>query len=189
MLLHSNDLMQSHRHWLTHGYDGKGREALYFKERDHYSGLVSKPTEFNKKWSGCCCIWDHWDEDYCIDSIPTCSLMDEVILEIFSGHLVKPAYAYCSNTKKKKPLPFSISSSFLPLLACIYLNNAWDLVLGALPLSVCLFKINRFMYSPIVSRFGQKSLQNVNVILITFQCLKVLIIYLFFTMFTTKLCC
>ncbi len=44
--------------------------------------------------------------------------------------------------------------SLLLLLACSYLNNAWDLVLGALPLSVCLFKINRFMYSPIVSRFG-----------------------------------
>ncbi len=42
---------------------------------------------------------------------------------------------------------------FLLLLACTYLNNAWDLVLRALPLSVCLFKMNRFMYSPIVSRF------------------------------------
>ncbi len=38
--------------------------------------------------------------------------------------------------------------SLLPLLACTYLNNAWDLVLRALPLSVCLVKINRFMYSP-----------------------------------------
>ncbi len=47
--------------------------------------------------------------------------------------------------------------SLLPLLACTYLNNGWDLglrVLLALPLSVCLFKINRFLYSPIVSRFG-----------------------------------
>ncbi len=35
--------------------------------------------------------------------------------------------------------------SLLPLLACIYLNNAWDLVLVALPLYVRLFKINRFM--------------------------------------------
>ncbi len=43
---------------------------------------------------------------------------------------------------------------FLPLLACAYLNNAWDLVLRALPLSVCLFKMNHFMYSPILSRFG-----------------------------------
>ncbi len=42
----------------------------------------------------------------------------------------------------------------LPLLACTYLNNAWDLVLQALPLSVCLFKMNCFMFSPIVSRFG-----------------------------------
>ncbi len=60
--------------------------------------------------------------------------------------------------KKKKKLflylHLSLSLSLLPLLACTYLNNAWDLVLGALPLSVCLFKINRFMYSPIVSRFG-----------------------------------
>ncbi len=40
------------------------------------------------------------------------------------------------------------------LLACTYLNNAWNLVLRALPLSVCLSKMNRFMYSPIVSRFG-----------------------------------
>ncbi len=30
------------------------------------------------------------------------------------------------------------------LLACTYLNNAWDLVLRALLLSVCLFKINCF---------------------------------------------
>ncbi len=42
----------------------------------------------------------------------------------------------------------------LPLIACTYLNNAWDLVLRALPLSVCFFKMNRFMYSPIVSSFG-----------------------------------
>ncbi len=51
-------------------------------------------------------------------------------------------------------LHLSLYLSLLVLLACIYFNNAWDLVLGALPLSVCLFKINRFMYSPIVSRFG-----------------------------------
>ncbi len=44
--------------------------------------------------------------------------------------------------------------SLLPLLACIYLNNAWDLVSRALLLYFCFFKMNRFMYSPIVSRFG-----------------------------------
>ncbi len=61
--------------------------------------------------------------------------------------------------KKKKlslfqNLHLSLYLSLVPLLACTYLNNAWDLVLLALPLYVCLFKINRFMYSPIVSRFG-----------------------------------
>ncbi len=46
--------------------------------------------------------------------------------------------------KKKK---MSLYLSLLPLLACTYLNNDWDLVLRALPLSDCLFKMNRFMYS------------------------------------------
>ncbi len=55
------------------------------------------------------------------------------------------------NNKKKK---LSLYLSLLPLLARTYLNNDWDLVLWALPLSDCLFKMNRFMYSPIVSRFG-----------------------------------
>ncbi len=57
---------------------------------------------------------------------------------------------------KKKTFTFfqNLHLSLLPLLACTYLNNAWDLMLLALPLYVCLFKINRFMYSPIVSRFG-----------------------------------
>ncbi len=48
--------------------------------------------------------------------------------------------------KKKKKLSLYL---FLLLLACTYLNNAWDLVLR-----VCFFKMNRFMFSPIVSRFG-----------------------------------
>ncbi len=45
--------------------------------------------------------------------------------------------------KKKNPsllyLHLSRYLSLLPLLACIYLNNAWDLVLLPLPLFVCLF--------------------------------------------------
>ncbi len=41
-------------------------------------------------------------------------------------------------------LHLSLYLSLLPLLVCIYLNNAWDLVLLELPLYVCLFKINRF---------------------------------------------
>ncbi len=56
--------------------------------------------------------------------------------------------------KKKKKKNLSLYLSLLPLLACTYLNNDWDLLLRALPLSDCLFKMNRFMYSPVVSRFG-----------------------------------
>ncbi len=56
--------------------------------------------------------------------------------------------------KKRKNRNLSLYLSLLPLLACTYLNNDWDLMLRALPLSDCLFKMNRFMYSPIVSRFG-----------------------------------
>ncbi len=54
--------------------------------------------------------------------------------------------------KYLKPL-FSLYL-FLLLLTCTYLNNVWDLVLRALPLSVCLFEMNRFMYSPSVSHIG-----------------------------------
>ncbi len=61
---------------------------------------------------------------------------------------------YLKKTKKTLFSKLSLYLSLLPLLACTYLNNAWDLVSLALPLYVCLFKINRFMYSPIVSRFG-----------------------------------
>ncbi len=59
------------------------------------------------------------------------------------------------NKKNKKKRNLSLYLSLLPLLACTYLNNDWDLVLRALPLSDCLFKMNRFMYSPIVSRVCQ----------------------------------
>ncbi len=70
-------------------------------------------------------------------------------------------YLTSSLTLKKS----SFSLSFSHSLASLYLleqclNNAWDLVLWALPLFVCFFKMNRFMYSPIVSRFGLKRLQN-----------------------------
>ncbi len=63
---------------------------------------------------------------------------------------------------KKGNLVFLFIYSFTCWLVLIWsmsetythLINVWDLVLRALPLSVCLFKMNRFMYFPIVSRFG-----------------------------------
>ncbi len=62
--------------------------------------------------------------------------------------------------KKKKLSLFSKSSSFSlsfsPSLASMYLfEQCLRLVLLALPLYVCLFKINCFMYSPIVSRLDK----------------------------------
>ncbi len=65
--------------------------------------------------------------------------------------------------KLKKTKNLSLDLSLLPLLACTYFNNAWDLVLRALPLSVCFFKMNRFMHSPIVRRFGKASAKWLNV--------------------------
>ncbi len=47
---------------------------------------------------------------------------------------------------KKEIYKYIYLHLFLPLLACTYLNNAWDLVLRALPLSVCLFKINHYVF-------------------------------------------
>ncbi len=81
-------------------------------------------------------------------------------LSIFKQQLKTHLFQLYLTIYKKKNLSLiinlhlSLYLSLLPLLACTYLNNAWDLVLLALPLYVCLFKINRFMYSPIVSRFG-----------------------------------
>ncbi len=72
----------------------------------------------------------------------------------FGTTWLHPKLVLKKKKKKKKKKKLSLYLSLLPLLARTYLNNDWDLVLWALPLSDCLFKMNRFMYSPIVSRFG-----------------------------------
>ncbi len=58
---------------------------------------------------------------------------------------------YLKKKKKKKYVSFHFFKIFIFLFLFlsfpVHLNNAWDLVLLALPLYVCLFKINRFMYS------------------------------------------
>ncbi len=89
---------------------------------------------------------------------PPSGMLDPCQFSSSNWKLISFNTTWLHHQKKKKNLflylHLSLSLSLLPLLACTYLNNAWDLVLRALPLSVCLFKINRFMYSPIVSRFG-----------------------------------
>ncbi len=91
------------------------------------------------------------------------SFLTEHAAQLLVQALVISRLDYCnallagltSNTiKPLHMIPLILPLSLIPLLACIYFNNTWDLVLLALPLSVCLFKINHFMYSPIVSRFG-----------------------------------
>ncbi len=55
-------------------------------------------------------------------------------------------------------IPWQLKNFFsfllFPRLACTFLNNAWNLLLRALSVSICLFKMNRLIYSPIVSHFG-----------------------------------
>ncbi len=63
---------------------------------------------------------------------------------------------------KKKKLYLS-PYLFLPLLACTYLNDAWDLVLRALTLSDCLFKINRFVFPNCKSLWIKASAKWLNV--------------------------
>ncbi len=87
---------------------------------------------------------------YTLDHLTFDSHYNTESLSIFKQRLKTHLFQHYFIIKKNIYLYLSL----LPLLACIYLNNAWDLVLLALPLSVCLFKIYRFMYSPIVSRFG-----------------------------------
>ncbi len=52
---------------------------------------------------------------------------------------------------------------FLPLLACTYLNNAWDLVLRALPLSVWLFNMNHYVFPNCMSLWIKASAKWLNV--------------------------
>ncbi len=76
-------------------------------------------------------------------------------LSIFKQQLKTHLFQhYLTSSLIKQIKELSSLYLFLLLLACTYLNNAWDLVLRALLLYVCLSKMNRFMYSPIVSRFG-----------------------------------
>ncbi len=92
---------------------------------------------------------------------PPSGMMDPCQSSSNNWKLISFNTTWLHHRKKKKKIPslflylhLYLYLSLLPLLACIYLNNVWDLVLRALPLSVFLFKINHFMYSPIVSRFG-----------------------------------
>ncbi len=73
-------------------------------------------------------------------------------LSIFKQQLKTHLFRHYLTTWKKKNIYFSL---FIPSLASLFLfEQCLRLGVRALPLSDCLFKMNRFMYSPIVSRFG-----------------------------------
>ncbi len=63
-------------------------------------------------------------------------------------------YVFAPSKVNKELLNQNHVEWIFPCLACTILNNAWNLVLWALPVSISLFKMNRLMYSPIISRFG-----------------------------------
>ncbi len=157
-------LASSSRHWCLHIAQP---QAQHPPTSTHYYESISSPEVWDPLVSDA--LWYHHREAQ--NHSPEHSLSP-----FLAGGMISPSPSglldpcqFSSNNwklisfnstwlhhKKKKFLYLFLylHLSLLLLLACTYLNNAWDLVLGALPLSVCLFKINRFMYSPIVSRFG-----------------------------------
>ncbi len=69
---------------------------------------------------------------------------------LFHHHLTS---APSSSFKKKKKKPCSLSLTS-PCLTNFALNNAWNFVWQALPVTVCLFIMYHLLYSSVVSRFG-----------------------------------
>ncbi len=81
---------------------------------------------------------------------PPSRMLDPCQPSSYNWKLISFDTTWLSKKKQKNGLSLYL---FLLLLACTYLNNSWDLVLWAPHLSVSLFKMNRFMYPPIVSSF------------------------------------
>ncbi len=156
-------LASSSRHWCLHT---ERPQAQHPPTSTHYYESTSPPEVWDLLVSDA--LWYHHREAQ--NHSPEHShspFLDSGIIFLPLSGMLDPCQSSSNNWKlisfgttwlhpklvlKKKKL--SLYLSLLPLLACTYLNNDWDLVLRALPLSDCLFKMNRFMYSPIVSRFG-----------------------------------
>ncbi len=159
-------LASSSRHWCLHIEQS---QAQHPPTSTHYYELTSPPEVWDLLVSDA--SWYHHREaqnhspEHSLSPFLAGGMIFPPIrtagsLSIFKQQLKTHLFQLYLTIYKKKKTSLSLfqnlhlSLSLLPLLACTYLNNAWDLVLLPLPLYVCLFKINRFMYSPIVSRFG-----------------------------------
>ncbi len=166
-------LASSSRHWCLHI---EQPQAQHPPTSTHYYEFTSPPEVWDLQVSDA--SWYHHREaqnhspEHSLSPFlaggqmifpPPSGILDPCQFSSNNWKLISFKSTWLLKKKKKKKkknlslfqhLHLSLYLSLLPLLACTYLNNAWDLVLLALPLYVCLFKINRFMYSPIVSRFG-----------------------------------
>ncbi len=160
-------LASSSRHWCLHIEQS---QAQHPPTSTHYYKLTSPPEAWDLLVSDA--SWYHHREaqshspEHSLSPFlaggmifpPPSGMLDPCQFSSNNWKLISFNSTWLYKKKKKlslfQNLHLSLYLSLLPLLACTYLNNAWDLVLLALPLYVCLFKINRFMYSPIVSRFG-----------------------------------
>ncbi len=140
-------LASSSRHWCLHI---EQPQAQHPPTSTHYYEFTSPPEAWDLLVSDA--SWYHHREaqNHSPEHSLSPFLAGGMIFPPPSGTL-NPCQSSSNNWKL---LLLFLYLSLLPLLAFIYLNNAWDLLFRALPLSVCLFKINRFMYSPIVSLFG-----------------------------------
>ncbi len=87
----------------------------------------------------------------CGNDLPT-PIRNAGSLSIFKQQLISFDTTWLHHKLKKK-LYLSLYL-FLPLLACTYWTMPETCCYKQFPLSVCLFKINHFMYSPILSHFG-----------------------------------
>ncbi len=154
-------LASSSRHWCLHT---ERPQAQHPPTSTHYYESTSPPEVWDLLVSDA--LWYHHREaqNHSPEHSRSPFLAGGIIFPPLSG-MLDPCQSSSNNWKlisfgttwlhpKKKTKKLSLYFSLLPLLARTYLNNDWDLVLRALPLSDCLFKMNRFMYSPIVSRFG-----------------------------------
>ncbi len=143
-------LASSLRHWCLHI---EQPQAQHPPTSTHYYEFTSPPEVWDLLVSDA--SWYHHREaqNHSREHSRSPFLAGGMIFPPPSG-LLDPCQSSSNNWKlisfnstwllhKKKSLfqnlHLSLYLSLLPLLACTYLNNAWDLVLWALPLSVCLF--------------------------------------------------
>ncbi len=152
-------LASSSRHWCLHI---EQPQAQHPPTSTHYYELTSPPEAWDLLLSDA--SWYHHREaqnhspEHSLSPFlaggmifpPPSGMLDPCQSSSNNWKLISFNSTWLLKKKLKKTFTFSKSSSFSfsPSLASLYyMNNAWDLVLLALPLYVCLFKINRVMYS------------------------------------------